>query len=78
MQVRSSADSSTVVLELTTTNSKITLGGTTGQINLLVSATDMAAITEGKYVYDLELVSGGGEVTTVIEGNFVVKPEVTR
>jgi hypothetical protein len=78
MQVRSSADSATVVLELTTSNSRISLTGVTGQINLLVSATTMSSIPEGKYVYDLELVSGGGEVTTVVEGNFVVKAEVTR
>lgn len=78
MQVRSTIDSSTVILELTTANSRISLGGTAGTVNLLVSATTTAALTPGLYVYDLELVSGGGEVTRLIEGNFNVRAEVTR
>jgi hypothetical protein len=78
MQVRSTAASSTIVLELTTANSRITLGGTAGTVNLLVAADVTAALTPGLYVYDLELVSGGGEVTRLIEGNFNVKAEVTR
>jgi hypothetical protein len=78
MQVRSTAASSTIVLELTTANSRITLGGTAGTVDLLVAANVTAALTPGLYVYDLELVSGGGEVTRLIEGNFNVKAEVTR
>ena len=78
MQVRSTAASSTVILELTTANSRITLGGAAGTVNLLVAANITAALTSGLYVYDLELVSGGGEVTRLIEGNFNVKAEVTR
>lgn len=30
------------------------------------------------YVYDLELVSGSGTVTRVLEGTFSLTPEVTR
>jgi hypothetical protein len=81
MQVRSSVESSSVIVELTTVNGKITLGTTTdtkGQVTLLLSATTTAALTPGQYVYDLELVSAGGEVTRLLEGNFVVKAEVTR
>jgi len=81
MHVRSSVDASGTIIQLTTANARIVLGTTTatkGQINLTISATDTAALTPGQYVYDLELVSGGGEVTRLIEGNFVVKAEVTR
>jgi len=78
MQVRETADASSILLELTTANSRITLGGTAGTVNLLVAATVTAALTPGLYVYDLELVSGGGEVTRLIEGNFNVRAEVTR
>jgi hypothetical protein len=81
MQVRPSVDSSTVVIELTTANTRITLGTTTatkGQVNLLLPANTTATLTPGQYVYDLELVSAGGEVTRLVEGNFVVKAEVTR
>jgi hypothetical protein len=78
MQVRANVESSTVILELTTSNSRITLGGTAGTVDLLVPAATTANLTAGLYVYDLELVSGGGEVTRLIEGNFNVRAEVTR
>jgi len=78
MQVRSTVSASNVELELTTSNSRITLGGAAGTINLTVPAVTTAALTPGLYVYDLELISAGGEVTRLIEGNFNVKAEVTR
>ena len=78
MHVRTTAATTTTLIELTTANSRITLGGASGTVTLTISATDTAALTPGKYVYDLELVSGGGVVSRIIEGNFVVKAEVTR
>jgi hypothetical protein len=35
-------------------------------------------IEEGIYVYDLEITSGAGAVTRVLQGNITVTPEVTR
>ena len=64
------------VLHLTTT-SGITLGGVNGTIDLRASAADMEKVVPGRYSYDLELVSGGGEVTRLIKGTFIVTPEVT-
>jgi hypothetical protein len=78
MQVRSTVEASEVLLELTTVNNRIVLGGAAGTIELIVAANVTTALTPGLYVYDLELVSGGGEVTRLIEGNFNVKAEVTR
>jgi hypothetical protein len=78
MHVRTTAAATTTLVELTTTNSRIALGGIAGTVTLTISATDTAALTPGKYVYDLELVSGGGIVSRIIEGNFIVKAEVTR
>jgi hypothetical protein len=78
MQVRETADANTTILSLTTSNTTITLGGATGTIDLLVSANTTANLTPGLYVYDLEMVSGGGEVSRIVEGNFVIKAEVTR
>jgi hypothetical protein len=37
-----------------------------------------AAIEEGMYVYDLEITSGAGTVTRLMEGTVTVNPEVTR
>lgn len=78
MHVRSTVDAPTTLVMLTTENSRISLGGVAGTINLLISATDTTNFISGKYVYDLEVVSGGGVVDRIIEGNFIVKPEVTR
>lgn len=79
MQVRDTTDDTDgAVLELTTANSRITLGGASGTISLLVNATTMAALTAGQYVYDMELVSSAGVVTRLVQGTFVVDPEVTR
>jgi hypothetical protein len=38
----------------------------------------MAAVDAGKYRYDLEIVSGSGTVTRLLEGVFYVTAEVTR
>ena len=81
MQVRSNVTSNTIIATLSTTagnTGTITLGGTTGTVDLLLYATNTAALTAGQYVYDLELVSGGGVVTRLLEGNFKVSAEVTR
>jgi hypothetical protein len=78
MQIRSEVDSSTAALSLTTENGRIALGGTAGTITLTVSATDTVAVTAGEYVYDIELVSGSGTVTRLLQGCFTVDAEVTR
>jgi hypothetical protein len=65
-----------VVLSLTS-SSGITLGGAAGTIALSVSASDTAGLIPGKYTYDLELQSGGGEVTRLVRGTLTVSAEVT-
>jgi hypothetical protein len=81
MQVRTAANANSVIVSLTTENSRIAVGNTAntaGQVTLTIDANTTANLTPGLYVYDLELVSGGGVVTRLIEGNFKVKAEVTR
>lgn len=78
MQVRATIDDTAVTLSLTTENGRIALGGALGTVTLTVSATDMAAVVAGQYVYDLELVSSGGIVTRLMQGAFIVDAEVTR
>ena len=75
MMLRDRVSSSTVVLELTTGNGRISLGGVAGTVTLNVLATDMTF--SGTYVYDLELVSGS-TVSRLVMGEIVVRPEVTR
>jgi hypothetical protein len=78
MMLRPSAASETITITLTTENGRITLGGTAGTIDLLISAADTAAITAGRYLYDLELISAGGIVTRLIQGIATVSAEITR
>ena len=80
MQVRESYDAGTAVVSLTS-GTGITLGGTAGTIGLALSATATAALDgtpNTQYIYDLELVTGAGYVTRLVEGRFMVYPEVTR
>lgn len=78
MQVRSTYDATSTILSLTS-GSGITLGGAAGTIAITASATTTAALTAPwSGVWDLELVSGGGEVTRLLEGAATVSPEVTR
>jgi len=75
MQVRPTTDSTTLTLELTTANGRLTLGGAAGTIDILVLASAMTMT--GEFVYDLELVTGT-TVTRLLQGYFNVRPEVTR
>ena len=78
MQVRSNTSAPTVVLEVTTSNGRMTLGGALGTIALAITASDTAALAPGQYVYDMEMVSPGGEVTRLLEGRATISAEVTR
>ena len=78
MQIRSTVSAPSTVLAITTANGRMTLGGSAGTIAIAVSATDTAALTPGQYVYDLEMVSAGGEVTRLLEGRATISAEVTR
>lgn len=80
MQVRETYDAGSAVVNITL-GTGITLGGTAGTIGLALTATQTAVLdgTPNKqYVYDLELQSGAGYVTRLVEGRFTVYPEVTR
>jgi len=78
LQVRATYDSSSTILSLTSA-AGITLGGAAGTIAITASAATTAALTAPwSGVYDLELVSGGGEVTRLLEGTATVSPEVSR
>ena len=77
MQLRVSHSSAAAVVELTTANSRIALTNT-GNITLSLGPTVTSPLPARKYVYDLELVSSGGQVTRLLEGTITVTPEVTR
>jgi hypothetical protein len=79
MQVRPAVDSNIVILSLTTENSRISIDGPAGTVNLHVDDATTNNLAAGLYVYDLEIISGdSSEVTRLVEGNFLVKAGVTR
>jgi len=77
MQVRETYDSTATLLSLSN-GAGITLGGTAGTILVSIASTATAAIVEGFYSYDLEIISGGGVTDRLLQGKFVVTPQVTR
>ena len=77
MQVREKHTSAALQLSLTTENAGIVLGGSLGTITIRATATATSALIAKDYVYDLEILTGG-TVTRIIEGKFIVTPEVTK
>ena len=74
----------TLIKSLTSaTGQGLTVGGsagtpTNGEIDIEISATDTASFSAPiTGVYDLEIVSSGGIVDRVLQGKFMITPEVT-
>ena len=65
------------LMRLDTATTGITVDDTNKVITLSISATLTAAISWKRGVYDLELVSGSGEVTALLSGKVYVIDEVT-
>ena len=73
MQVRRSTSATTTLLEIN--------GATmtsVGHVYATASAASMEAMPAGRWVYDIELTSPGNQVTRILEGRFIVTPEVTQ
>jgi uncharacterized membrane protein YkoI len=73
MQVRRSSSSSTTLLNITSATMTAL-----GQVSVTVSAETMNDVPAGRWVYDIELTSSGDEVTRILEGRFIVSPQVTQ
>lgn len=78
LQVRSDPYSSTIMLELSSANSRISIDPLLGQIDLYVSDEDTTALIGLGGVYDLEIYHPNGYTTRLVEGKWQFKPEVTR
>jgi hypothetical protein len=73
MQVRRSSSSTTTLLDVTSATMT-----SVGHVSVEVSAAEMTDVPAGRWVYDIELTSSGDEVTRILEGRFIVTPEVTQ
>ena len=49
-----------------------------GKVRLQLNSTQSEAIIPGRYLYDVEITSGSGGKTRVIEGIVTVTPEITK
>lgn len=70
----------TVLHEFDSGDGSIVLGGSSGTIRLIASATDTEDWTWSEGIYDLELTDEGSVpvvVTRLLQGRFHVSPEVT-
>jgi hypothetical protein len=77
LQVRQTHYAANPIVSLTSA-SGITLGGSAGTIDILISDEVTKDFPIGTWVYDLEVESSGGITDRLIEGSFLVTPEVTR
>lgn len=77
MQVRKRMNDSNAILEATTENGYLALGGNAGTVTVSIPASVTATLDTVEAVYDIELVNGS-IVTRLIEGTVEVSPEVTR
>ncbi len=79
LQVRENTSSVAALLEMSSVNGRIVIGGIDGMITPKLTALETAALSFRRGVYDLELTEADGvTVRRLLEGQFVVKPEVTR
>lgn len=77
VHIRETVESPDILVSLVSP-ADITLGGVAGTIQILISATNTAALAFTEGVYDLELEDSSGEVTRLTFGGVSVSPEVTR
>lgn len=78
MQARDTVNTPTTVLSLSSPSSGIVITGATGLITITMTATQTRDLIANTYVYDLEITSGAGVVTRLIQGSLIVSAEVTR
>jgi hypothetical protein len=78
MSVRQKIESTTTLLDLTVANGRVALGGAAGTIILTLTAIETAALSFALAVYDIEMVSGAGVVTRLMNGRIALEKEVTR
>jgi len=78
MQIRAKVDSDAVIHTLTTENGGIVLDNTAKTITIVMQDEVTQTFTFKSAVYDLELISSGGEVTQLVTGGLTLVREVTR
>lgn len=76
MQVRSATNNTTTILSLISPVDIVMTSS--GVVTIVATADAMTAAPAGRWVYDFEVESTGGEVTRLLEGRFAITAEVTK
>jgi hypothetical protein len=66
------------LLELSTSNGGITIDNTAKTITLVIDAADSTDIEFDSGIYELEMISGSGEVTSLLTGNVTIQQEIAN
>lgn len=78
MQIRESqALDATLILELSTANGRIVLGGVTGTVAIEISDEDAALLTFTEGYYDLKLTPPDGKTFRIMEGPITLSKGTT-
>lgn len=77
MHIKANADDLLPLLELTSLNGRIALGGKSGAIDLVISAADTSVIAWSAAVYDLKLIAPNGDEIRILKGKVMVSAGVT-
>ena len=77
LQVRQEYYSENPLLDLAS-GSGIYISGSAGVIEIYVDNNTTSNLPPGSHVYDLELINPSNEEDRLIEGSWIVTPEVTR
>lgn len=78
MQIRPYIGSSTVIVELSTANGRITITPSEGKIELELADEETVVISEHSGVYDLEIEDSSGNITKLVRGTVSFIDEVTQ
>jgi hypothetical protein len=78
LQVRERYNSTEPLIDLNSSGSGITMGGSAGTIDVFIDDSVTTLLPPGEHVYDLEIISPSLYVDRLLEGKFIVTPEVTR
>jgi len=76
MMIKEAASKGGAIIDATTENGKITLGGVEGTVDVVIAASETANLPAKDCVYDIELVSGAS-VARLIQGTISVSAGVT-
>lgn len=72
------AEGGELILELTTANGRIALGGAAGTVSLLVEAADTDGLDMDRGVYRLDLIDPTGAVSVLLTGEVQYRRNINR